>query len=135
MMEKPNPKIVAVAVIEKDGNILLGRRKRGKFLKGVWEFPGGTVEKGETFEQCLLRELREEFSADARIMQFICSCDYDYSPDFTVRLEAYRVRLDPDDLKLHAHDEVRWVARGELRHYLHGCASQSLAEKLSARPD
>jgi 8-oxo-dGTP diphosphatase len=134
-MEKPNPKIVAVAVIEKDGNILIGKRKRGKFLKGVWEFPGGTVEKGETLEQCLLRELQEEFGSNARVMQFICSCDHVYSPDFTLRLEAYRVRIDPDDLTLHAHDEIRWVPPGELRHYLHGGASQSLAEKLSVRSD
>ena len=48
MKEKPNPKIVAVAIIEKDGNILIGKRKRGKCHVGVWEFPGGTVEDGET---------------------------------------------------------------------------------------
>jgi NADH pyrophosphatase NudC (nudix superfamily) len=53
---KPNPKIVAIAIIEKNGNILLGKRKIGKFHAGTWEFPGGTVEDGETLEQCLIRE-------------------------------------------------------------------------------
>ena len=131
MKEKPNPKIVAVAIIERSGSILIGKRKRGKCHAGVWEFPGGTVEDGETYEQCLLRELREEFDVDAQIIRFICCCDYHYTPDWTVRLSAYLARVTSHNLKLNDHDEIRWVRPDELRHYLQDSASQSILEKLS----
>ncbi len=131
IMQKPNPKIVTVAVIEKHGNILIGRRKRGKYHAGVWEFPGGTVEDGETCEQCLLRELREEFDVEARIRRFICSCDYNYSTDFSVRLLVYLTRLVSGNLTLHAHDEIRWVQPRELHHYMQGTPGQFIVEKLS----
>jgi 8-oxo-dGTP diphosphatase len=130
MREKPNPKIVAIAVIEKDGQILIGRRKRGKHHAGLWEFPGGTVENGETHEECLLRELREEFDADARIVRFIGSCDHTYAPDWSVRLAAYLAEIASDDLKLNDHDEIRWVSPDELGHYLANGASRSIIEIL-----
>lgn len=135
MKEKANPKIVAVAIIEKDGNILIGKRKRGKCHSGVWEFPGGTVEDGESHEHCLLRELREEFGVKAQILRFICSYDYAYTSDFTVRLSAYLARVMSDNLKLNDHDEIRWVCPDELLFYLQGTASQPILEKLSGASD
>ncbi len=130
-MEKPNPKVVAIAIIERDGYILIGRRKRGKRHAGVWEFPGGTVENGETHEECLVRELREEFEVDAQIIRFIGSCDHRYAADWTVRLCAYLTKVRSDDLKLNDHDEVRWVKPDELERFLEDSASRSVLEKLS----
>ena len=89
MKEKPNPKVVAIAIIEKDGNILIGRRKRGKCHTGVWEFPGGTVENGETHEHCLVRELREEFDVMRRYSDSSAAVTMLIHPDWTVRLSAY----------------------------------------------
>ena len=60
MKRKTNPMIVTAAVIEGDGFILIAKRKQGWHEAGKWEFPGGTVEEGETPEQCLKRELQEE---------------------------------------------------------------------------
>ena len=134
MKEKPNPKVVAIAIIERDGYILIGRRKRGKRHVGVWEFPGGTVENGETHEQCLVRELREEFEIEAQIIRFIGSCDHRYAPDWTVTLWAYLTKVRSDNLKLNDHDEIRWVRPDELEHFLEDSASRSLLEKLSTLP-
>ncbi len=130
-IKKPNPKIVAVAVIEKNGDILLGKRKKGKFHAGVWEFPGGTVEDGETFEQCLVRELQEEFNVDAKVVKYLCTYDHQYTPDYTVRLSAYLARLASDGLTLNAHDEVRWVRPEDLHHYLEGSSSTAILEIIS----
>ncbi|MBP1749094.1 MAG: hypothetical protein H6Q52_1633, partial [Deltaproteobacteria bacterium] len=75
--------------------------------------------------------LREELDVDAQIIRFICCCDHNYTPDWTVRLSAYLARVTSDNLKLNDHDEIRWVRPDELRHYLQDSASQSILEKLS----
>ena len=64
--------IVTCAVIEKDGRILIARRKSGDHMAGKWEFPGGNIEPGETPEQCLKRELLEELGVEIGIDGFIC---------------------------------------------------------------
>ncbi len=131
MKTKPNPKIVAIAVIERDGRILIGKRKRGKRHSKNWELPGGTVEVGETHEECLIRELKEEFDVAANIGDFICSTEHTYAPDFTIRLSAYRVTIASADLKLNDHDEVRWVYLSELPDYLLDETSRYIFEKLN----
>jgi mutator protein MutT len=78
MKRKANPQIVTAAVIEKDGCILIARRMRGLHA-GVWEFPGGTLEEGETYEECLKRELREELSVDAEVGDLIGVAERTYN--------------------------------------------------------
>lgn len=121
---------MAIAIIEEDGNILIGKRKRGKRHVGNWEFPGGTVEKGETCEQCLIRELSEEFTVTAEVGDFICSSEYQYAADFTIRLSAYRATILSGQFNLRDHDEVRWVNPTELRTYMVNGATQSILDKL-----
>lgn len=58
--------VVAAALVDVDGRVLIGRRPEGKSLAGLWEFPGGKVEAGETPEEALIRELREELGIEAR---------------------------------------------------------------------
>jgi 8-oxo-dGTP diphosphatase len=58
---------VTAAVIEREGQVLIARRGEGRALAGKWEFPGGKIEPGETPEQCLVREVREEFGIEAEI--------------------------------------------------------------------
>ncbi|MCK9228549.1 MAG: NUDIX domain-containing protein [Syntrophorhabdaceae bacterium] len=132
MKNKPNPKQVAIAVIESDGYILIGKRKRGKRHSKNWELPGGTVEKGETCEECLTRELNEEFNVPANVGSFICSAEYTYGPDFTIRLSAYRASLGPGDLSLNDHDEIRWVRLEEFPVYLHDRMSMLILAILTS---
>ncbi len=132
MNNKPNPKRVAVAIIERDGRILIGKRKRGKRHSKNWELPGGTVENGETYEECLRRELQEEFGVAAHVGEFVCSAEYTYGPDFTIRLSAYRASLASGDLKLNDHDETRWIRLDEFPGYLHDELSTRIFETLTS---
>jgi 8-oxo-dGTP diphosphatase len=132
MTKKPSPQIVAAGVIEQDGRILIGKRKRGKHLAGNWEFPGGTVETGETPKECLRRELREELAVEVEVGDLICSSEYSYTPDWTIKLLAYRIRLASGILDLKDHEEVRWVIMSDLVNYDFSEAGKLIAEKLIA---
>lgn len=117
MKKKNNPQIVTAAVIEKDGHVLIGKRKRGKRHAGKWEFPGGTLEEGETNEQCLKRELLEELAVTAEISDLVCSSMFSYTPDWTIQLMAYRATIISGIFNLNDHDEIRWVKIEDLTNY------------------
>ena len=131
---KPNPKIVVAAVIEKDGRILIARRKRGKQRAGTWEFPGGTLEEGETCEQCLKRELEEELAIATEVGELICTSEYSYASDFSIKLLAYRVTIVSGTFRLNDHEEMRWVKPTDLAGYDFSEAGRLIAEKLRACP-
>lgn len=130
MKKKPNPKIVTAAVIEREGHILIAKRKQGWHEAGKWEFPGGTLEEGETPEQCLKRELLEELEIVTDIGDLICTSEYSYTPDFTVRLLAYRATVTSGVFNLNDHEEIRWVKPADLANYDFPEADKSIVEKL-----
>lgn len=109
-------KQVTAAVIEKDGKILIAQRKTGDALAGKWEFPGGKMEPGETPEQCLRRELMEEFGVDTRIGAYLCSSEFEYK-HIHIELLAYRAEHLSGEFKLNDHDNIAWVRPGELKEY------------------
>lgn len=100
---------VTAAVIEKDGKILIARRKRGDSQAGKWEFPGGKLEPGETHEACLRRELREELGIETEVGAFFCSSRFAY-PHMDVELLVYKTSYVSGELVLHDHDRVEWIA-------------------------
>ena len=104
---------VTAAVIEKDGQILAAKRGQGKHLEGFWEFPGGKLQPDETPEQCLARELAEEFGIDSKVCKFVGESGFDYGEKI-IRLIAYQVVHLEGDFKLHDHAEIRWLSLGEL---------------------
>ena len=108
--------IVSCAVIEKHGKILIARRKSGDQMAGKWEFPGGTIEPGETPEQCLKRELLEELGVEIGIDGFICSSTWKYD-HATIQLLAFKATLLSGELILHDHAEISWVTPQELADY------------------
>jgi 8-oxo-dGTP diphosphatase len=130
MKRKTNPQIVTTAVIERDGHILIAKRKQGKRHTGNWEFPGGTLEEGETHEQCLKRELLEELAITAEIGDLICTSDYSYTPDWTVKLLAYRTTVISGILNLNDHEEMRWVKPTDLGNYDFLEADRPIVERL-----
>ena len=119
---------VAAAIIEKEGRILIGKRKMGRFA-GMWEFPGGKIEPGETPQACLERELREELGVEARIGPFLLSTKHIY-PHMPIELITYRAEILSGDLYLREHTEIRWVARQELADYDFPAADRAVIEKL-----
>ncbi|MGD9577389.1 MAG: (deoxy)nucleoside triphosphate pyrophosphohydrolase [Syntrophorhabdus sp.] len=130
MKKKPNPKIVVAAVIEKDGQILIAKRKQGKMHPGKWEFPGGTLEEGETPEQCLKRELLEELAITVDVGSLICSTEHIFTSEFTIRLIVYRTAVISGTFDLNAHDEMRWVKPADLFTYDFPEADRPILERL-----
>lgn len=102
--------------MEKDGLVLLARRKEGGALAGKWEFPGGKLEPGETPEACLKRELAEEFGVEAEIGAFVASVRFDHRGE-SMELLAYRARHLSGEFSLNDHSEIVWAAPGELLAY------------------
>ena len=119
---------VTAAIIVKDHKVFAARRKHGTHLAGYWEFPGGKLEQGETPEQCLERELQEEFKITTRIGDFVAESIYDYGSK-TVRLLAYQVEHVSGDFQLIDHDELRWLALDELDSVEWAPADISLVEQ------
>ena len=108
--------VVAGIIQREDGKILLARRKPGSHLAGYWEFPGGKIEDGESPEECLERELREELGIITKTGAFVAESVYDYGKK-TVRLMAYFVQYRGDEFVLDSHDRVEWVHLSEVDDY------------------
>ena len=104
--------VVAAAVIEREGRILVTKRPAGVHLEGHWEFPGGKCAPGETLEQCILRELKEELAVDAVVESELLSTSHDYV-DRRVELHFFECRIEGDPRPLLG-QEMRWVERCEL---------------------
>ena len=109
-------KKVTAAVIEKDGKFLIAQRKFTDALGGKWEFPGGKMEAGETPEQCLKRELKEEFVIEAEIGAFICASRFEYKQQ-PIELLAYRAAHVSGEFVLNDHERIEWVALADLKTY------------------
>jgi mutator protein MutT len=119
---------VVAGVIERDGKILIARRRAGAHLAGLWEFPGGKPEPGESLEAALRREIQEELAAPATVGDKIETIDWTY-PDRRVRLHFFRCGLggEPDAQE---GQEVAWVAPHELGRYEFPAADAALIERL-----
>lgn len=104
---------VAAAIIINNGKIFACQRGYGEW-KDWWEFPGGKLESGETPEDALLREIREELSIEISINRHLTTVDYDY-PNFHLTMHCYICQLK-DDLQPHLleHEAARWLCRSEL---------------------
>ncbi|MDP7081635.1 MAG: (deoxy)nucleoside triphosphate pyrophosphohydrolase [Candidatus Undinarchaeales archaeon] len=105
---------VTAAVIERDGRFLIAQRRPDDgSLGGLWEFPGGTVEAGETPEDCLRRELAEELAIDVQVEELINRNTHSY-PHMTIELLAFRVTWLEGEMELREHTAARWVVPDEL---------------------
>jgi 8-oxo-dGTP diphosphatase len=104
---------VACAVIERDGRVLAAQRSAAMSLPLTWEFPGGKIHDGESPEECLARELREELGIAVRVLGALPPATHAY-PGLTVTLHPRRCALAGGTLTLFEHAAVRWVLPGEL---------------------
>lgn len=110
-----SPIRVVGAVFHDGERFLACRKKPGKPLEGHWEFPGGKIEPGETPEQALAREIREELNLIAEIGQKVTTTTYQY--DFaTIELTTFYCTLVDGDLRLTDHDDTKWVSSTEAAH-------------------
>lgn len=122
------PVVVTAAVIERDDRYLVTRRPGGVHLAGLWEFPGGKCNPGETFQACLTREIREELGAELAIGDEMYSVSHIY-PERTVQLHFFRCALMGEPRALLG-QEMRWVPRGELHTLEFPAADAELIDRL-----
>ena len=121
---------MAAAVIARADCYLVTRRQAGVHLEGLWEFPGGKCDAGESLSDCLMRELREELKAAARIGREIHATTYRYE-DRIVELHFLECELAGDP-QPQLGQEMRWVPRGELQRLSFPPADQELIRLLTA---
>lgn len=103
---------VVAAIIRKGDKIFATQRGYGDF-KDWWEFPGGKMEAGETPEEALVREIKEELSTDIRVEKFLYTVDYDY-PQFHLTMHCYMCSLLNEALHLNEHEAARWLTADTL---------------------
>lgn len=103
-----NAKKVTAAIIWNSGKLLIAQRPQEDRFSGKWEFPGGKLEDGESPEQCLKRELQEEFGVNATIGDFLGKVVYDYI-EGSIELLIYEISQVEGDFMLFAHQQIGWV--------------------------
>lgn len=123
---------VSAGLVFRAGKLLITQRPAGGHLAGLWEFPGGKREPGETFEQCLVRELREELGVEMCVHEEIERITHSY-PEKTVHLRFFRCTLaemaaEPRALGCQA---VAWVTRETLANYEFPAADARLLARLT----
>ena len=104
--------VVAAIIHDDEGHIFATQRGYGDF-KDWWEFPGGKMEAGETPEEALVREIREELSAEISVDELLCTVEYDY-PKFRLKMHCYLCSLVTEALHLNEHKTAKWLAKDEL---------------------
>lgn len=124
--------VVVAAVIEDEGRFLVTRRQEGVHLAGLWEFPGGKIDDGETHHAALAREIREELDADIDVGDLVFEITHPYG-DRTVTLSFYRCRLRGTPRPLLG-QEMRWVPRAELAALGFPPADEELIKLLTESP-
>ena len=103
---------VVAAIIYKDGAYFTTQRGYGEF-EGMWEFPGGKIEPGESSEDALKREIQEELGVDIVIEELICTTEYDY-PSFHLTMHCYLCRVEAGEIVLREHKSARWLTPAEM---------------------
>jgi 8-oxo-dGTP diphosphatase len=103
---------VVAAIIRKGDKIFATQRGYGEW-KDWWEFPGGKMEAGETPEEALKREIREELSTEISVDEFLCTVEYDY-PKFRLKMHCYLCSLVTEALHLNEHEAAKWLTKNEL---------------------
>ena len=104
---------VAAAVIRSQDKVFATQRGYGEW-QGWWEFPGGKMEAGETPQEALVREIREELEAEIRVESYLMTVDYDY-PKFHLTMDCFICRVASGHLTLLEHSAAKWLPADQLR--------------------
>ena len=120
---------VVAAIIRKGNQIFATQRGYGDF-KDWWEFPGGKMESGETPEEALKREIREELSTEISVDELLCTVEYDY-PKFHLTMHCFLCSLLTDALHLNEHEAAKWLTHEELDSVKWLPADKVVVEELS----
>ena len=120
---------VAAGLVFKDGKVLIAQRPARSHLGGLWEFPGGKREPGETYEACLHRELAEELGIEVQVLELIEALTHQYT-ERSVHLQFFRCRWLRREPLGNAGQALAWITAEELRRYSFPAADARLLERL-----
>ena len=120
---------VTAAILLKDNKIIIAKRGPNDRLANKWEFPGGKVETNETPEQCLKREMKEEFDIDVSVGEYLGSNIHHYD-HISIELMAYRTYWENREIDLKDHDDFKWVSLEQLTEFDFAPADMVFVEKL-----
>jgi 8-oxo-dGTP diphosphatase len=120
---------IAVAIIQRENQVLIARRTKDQHLGGQWEFPGGKIEKDETIDETLIRECREELGIEVDPTSLFHEQQFDY-PGRCVHLHFYLCRHRLGLPKAIESDEIRWVEKSKLNEYEFPEANRQALEML-----
>ncbi len=101
---------VVAGIIWKDNKFLIAKRNAKKDQGNLWEFPGRKVEKGESYENALVREIKEEFNADIQVKEYIGEKNHHY-PEKDIKLIFYKAILISENIELLEHEDYRWITK------------------------
>lgn len=119
---------VVAAIIKRDDKILATQRGYGDF-RGGWEFPGGKMEAGETTQQALIREIKEELDTEIEVNELVDTVEYDY-PNFHLTMHCFFCSIKSGKLVLKEHEAAQWLTKNNLDHVNWLPADKGLIEKL-----
>lgn len=121
---------VVAAIIKDDKKIFATQRGYGEF-KGGWEFPGGKIEEGETPQEALVREIKEELDTVIEVGELIDTVEFDY-PAFHLSMDCFWCKIVSGDLVLKEHEAARWLTKDTLHSVEWLPADLGLIEKIEA---
>lgn len=120
---------VAAAIIVKDSQVFTTQRGYGEF-QGWWEFPGGKMESGESPQEALRREIREELDAEIDVKELLETVEWDY-PDFHLTMHCFICTLVSESMHLNEHEAATWLSSETLKSVKWLPADEGLLDKLS----
>src|SRR5574344_1247351 len=122
--------VVAAIIRNDEGKILIAQRNLKKSQGGLWEFPGGKIELGETKEQAIVREIKEELNMDIVCENFFDKNTFEY-PDKTINLIALNCSMRNSLYEVLEHEQILWVTKDELKKYKFAPADIFFVKKLN----
>ena len=127
----PALRFVAAALIVRDGEVLIGQRRANQPMALLWEFPGGKIEPGESPQQALARELREELGIEATIGPQLIRIRHNYRHGGAVDLKFFTVREFTGEIQNHIYEQIRWVKLADLPTFDFLAADRGLIRDLA----
>ena len=104
--------VVAGIIYNNENKFLVAQRNLKKDQCGLWEFPGGKVEKEESYQEALKREIKEEFNADIEVMEYIGENIHHY-PEKDIKLIFYKAKLLSEEVELLEHESCKWITKNQ----------------------